>query len=149
MFGTCLFLRATPRSDLSYQTIHLFSTHVEEDLLSQNLPRVATRREEFSLIFSSTNQISYCIDFPLWYFSAGKTYFEYISAGEYAKSDVVIISGNVCWGNLWCLFQQTKLYHIILISNFMIGQLYQDWGVFSNIIQRKNGSNINSVLIHT
>ena len=49
MFGTLLFLRATPRSDLSYQTIHLLSSQVEEDLHSQNLPKVAIRRDEFSL----------------------------------------------------------------------------------------------------
>ena len=50
-----MLLRATPRYDLSYQTIYLLSTQAEEDLLSQNLPGVATGHEEFSLRFSQFN----------------------------------------------------------------------------------------------
>ena len=49
MFETWLFLRGTPRSDLSYQAIHLLIKWGKKDMFSQNLPSVVTRREEFSL----------------------------------------------------------------------------------------------------
>ena len=49
MLGNWLLLRATPPSNLSYQTFNLLSNQAEEDLLPQNLPREATRCEEFSL----------------------------------------------------------------------------------------------------
>ena len=57
MFGNLLLLGVTPHSDLSYQNIHLLSTQAEEDSHSQNLPGVATRREEFSLkrLYSNSN----------------------------------------------------------------------------------------------
>ena len=44
-----MLLRATSLSDLPYQNINLSSTQAEEGLKSQNLPQMATRREEFSL----------------------------------------------------------------------------------------------------